>query len=113
MTDQQPTADRLADALLEALGPAGDELATRARTGEFDDYRSPHAMPQTMLVAELRQLGGPAAFEFAARVIDGEFDATVAESDAWARSPEGRAAFDALAGRPNRAARRAARRRRH
>jgi hypothetical protein len=29
-------------------------------------------------------------------VIDGEFDATKAESDAWARSPDGQAAFAGL-----------------
>jgi hypothetical protein len=34
------------------------------------------------------------------RVIDGEFDASPAESDAWAASPEGRATLAELTGMP-------------
>jgi hypothetical protein len=34
--------------------------------------------------------------KLARALIDGEFDATKAESDAWARSPDGQAAFAGL-----------------
>lgn len=109
MTDETPTAERLAAALEEAGLPP--ELVERARAAEFDDYRSPHAMPLITLVSELRAIGTPAAAGIIQRVIEGEFDGTKAEADAWAASPEGRATFAELVG-GNRAARRARRRHR-
>jgi len=48
-----------------------------------------------------RTAAGLALLGLRQRVIDGEFDASKAESDAWAASPEGRQAFrDLLGGGP-------------
>jgi hypothetical protein len=98
MADQpRPTKDRLADELLavaEKASPANAAqyraLADRAATGEFDDFGTAHACGPTALHRALLDLGFT---KFAARVADGEFDATREESDAWANSPEGRAAM--------------------
>lgn len=89
----QPSSERLACELDRA---GFTDLAARARHDEFHDFKSPHAMPEHVLVAELRRLKLPAAEALARRVIDGDFDATVEESEAWAKSPEGREAFRAL-----------------
>lgn len=70
-----------------------EALATRAETGEFDDYASVHVCGPTALYHALMDHG----FEkFAKRVANGEFDATIEESDEWAASPEGLAAFASL-----------------
>lgn len=83
--------------LVAALEEAGfGQLAKRARTHEFHDFLSPHALPQHELVAELRELPGEKASALMVRVIEGDFDATKAESDEWANSPEGQAALDGL-----------------
>lgn len=63
-------------------------LASRADTGEFDDYADTHVCPITQLYSELMAAGFT---KFAARVASGEFDATKEESDEWARSPSGQA----------------------
>lgn len=96
----EPTSQKLADALREA---GFDDLADRALNDEFHDYKTPHEMPQHLLVEELRkfqhddELSIPAA-KMAKRVIDGEFDASREESDAWAASPEGQEALRSLVG---------------
>jgi hypothetical protein len=59
-----------------------EALATRAETGEFDDYGDAHPCGPTALFHELMRLGFT---RFAARVRDGEFDATLEESEEWAR----------------------------
>lgn len=59
-----------------------EALATRAETGEFDDYSDVHVCGQTALHHELRKIG---ADRFARRVASGEFDATREESEEWAR----------------------------
>lgn len=89
------TRDRLAAelrAVAAKANPANAEryeaFATRAETGEFDDFGSMHACPITQLHTELMAAGFT---KFAARVANGEFDATKEESDEWARSPEGQA----------------------
>lgn len=74
-----PTKERLALAL-EAAGFA--ILAARARTGEFSDFESPHAMSKVTLVHALRQ-EGPTGKTLAQRVIAGEFDDTEEESRTW------------------------------
>jgi hypothetical protein len=77
--------------LAEALRAAGlVSLADRAALDEFHDFRSPHDMPTTMLV-ELLEAAGHRGL--AARVENGEFDATEAEAEEWAESPEGKAAL--------------------
>lgn len=68
-------------------------FAARAEKGEFDDYAEPsdpaHICPITQLHAELTAAG---FVKFAKRVASGEFDATIAESDEWAASPQGQEA---------------------
>jgi hypothetical protein len=88
------TRDRLAAELREvakAAQPSNAEkyevLAARAETGEFDDFGSVHACGPTALHNELTKAG---LTKFAARVADGEFDATMEESDEWARSADGK-----------------------
>lgn len=62
---------------------AYEALATRAETGEFDDYADIHPCGPTALYLELRAMG---ALKFADRVAAGEFDANPEESEEWARS---------------------------
>jgi hypothetical protein len=91
------TADRLAEALTE-IGL--DALAERARTGEFDDFRSEHAAPQHALISELRSAARPDNHRAVKRMIErvraGEFDATREEARAWAESEEGQETLRAL-----------------
>jgi predicted NUDIX family NTP pyrophosphohydrolase len=96
MTDT-PTKTRLAAALREVAANASpwnaaeyEKLAARAETGEFDDFSDVHVCGPTVLYQECIARGFT---KFAARVLDGEFDASRAESDAWANSPEGREAM--------------------
>lgn len=85
------------DFLAQELRTAGlEDLAKRAETGEFHDFESPHAMPEMMLVGELAAIGTPEADALRRRVINGDFDANYEESEAWAASEEGQAAFDQL-----------------
>lgn len=90
------TRDRLAAELrrvAETASPANAvkylAFASRADTGEFDDYADTHICPITQLYTELKAAGFT---KFAERVANGEFDATKEESDEWARSPSGQAA---------------------
>ncbi len=73
----EPTKERLARTLREA---GLEDLAQRAAAGEFDDYESPHAMPQLELILEL---GKRDQTELIDRVSEGEFDGTLEESQAW------------------------------
>jgi hypothetical protein len=82
------TADRLAQVLQEAGAPAA--MIVRAKTGIYDDYRSPLAMPISQLVADAQAAG---LSDIMARAMDGEFDGTKEESEAWAQSPEGQETF--------------------
>lgn len=84
------TKDRLAAELRAVAAQCKPEmaalyeaLATRAETGEFDDYGDAHPCGPTALHHELRKIG---ADRFAARVARGEFDASLEESEEWARS---------------------------
>jgi hypothetical protein len=98
------TADKLADALSKIKGvpPA---MIEKARAGYFHDYESPLTFPELTLVAELRAMmylpttGPQAAMQLGlliSAVIAGEYDATPAEAEAWAQSPEGQATFQEL-----------------
>jgi len=98
--EPEPSSEKLAQALEATNIPTLKMLAARARRNEFHDFKAPHAMPQHVLVAELRKIGGRAANDIAQRVIDGEFDATKTESDAWAASPEGQATMNELLRNP-------------
>jgi hypothetical protein len=96
---ETPTTDRLARALKAAGAPAA--MVNRAASGYYDDYRSPLAFPITQLVCDLRALPQTGAIAaLAAKAMEGGFDATKAEADAWAASPEGQEAFrDLVEGR--------------
>jgi hypothetical protein len=102
--DTEHTTAKLARALRElptlAVPPA---MIRRAEEGYYHDYLSPLALPEMALVNELGEIairpGAPHRAEVVAlreRVINGDFDASRAESDAWARSPEGKATFAEL-----------------
>ena len=97
-----PTAQHLADSLRTA---GFHDLAKRAEACEFHDYLSPHALPELMLDKELIKIiehnkstkpERQAATDIRARLHDGEFDASKEESDQWAVSPDGQAAFRML-----------------
>lgn len=90
----EATKDRLARELHEAGLP--EEMVERARRGAYDDWISDSATPLIDLVNELAKYDTPGARLVRAKVIDGDFDGTREESDAWAASEEGRAAFRSL-----------------
>lgn len=84
------TRDNLAAALREVAAKAKPDnaqhyeaLAVRAETGEFDDYSDVHICGPTALHGELKSQGFD---RFATRVSAGEFDATLEESEEWARA---------------------------
>lgn len=87
------TKERLAAALREA---GLEEIAQEAERGLYDDYESPNPLPITSLVHRLGEQRTPAADAIAERAKAGEFDGTKEEADAWARSPDGQAAFREL-----------------
>jgi hypothetical protein len=70
--------------------------------GYYDDFKSPLPFPEMQLLADAREHALP---EIVEGVLNGEWDATKEESDAWAASPDGQAAFRELLG-GNRAQRR-------
>lgn len=94
--------------VLDVLGLA--DMGRRARAGHFDDYFCPPEVDDGMnihrLVAELEVLRAKATQHnrrkdieaLIAAAKEGEFDATKAESEEWARGPQGTAAFKRLAG---------------
>lgn len=101
--DDEPTTAFLAR-VLDAEGAPG-HMVSLAAEGHYDDYKSPLATPCLQLLADLREEGLDHVAEWH---MDGVFDATKAESDAWAASPEGQAVFTELVqGGKNRAQRRA------
>jgi hypothetical protein len=84
------------DMLPTALREAGlDTMADKASTGYYHDFLSPLDLPEMQLITEL----GVAATKhpdkaetitaLRQRVINGEFDASLEESEEWAKS-EGR-----------------------
>lgn len=89
------TTEKLALALEALDDPALTGLIARARDGYYHDFLSPLAFPAVELVADLYTAGHD---EFVHRVNNGEFDASSAEADAWARSPEGQQAFNEVLG---------------
>lgn len=87
------TKDILARELRKADLP---EMAVKAEAGWYHDFLSPLATPCLQLAADLQEAGTPAALALRARHLEGEFDATIEESDEWAESAEGQAAFASL-----------------
>lgn len=81
-------------------------MIRRAERGYYHDYLSPLTFPETQLVNELMQAAKSATDQatvaalrtLASAVIDGKHDASKAESDEWARSPEGRETLRGLLG---------------
>ena len=105
--DTEHTTAKLVRALQAVPDPGVSEsMIARAARGYYHDYLSPLALPELALIGELRAIANHPSrngtrsrlvlLDIAQRVIDGEFDASKAESDKWAKSPEGRAAFASL-----------------
>lgn len=74
------------------------EMAAKAREGYYHDYLSPLDTPCLQLASDLKKAGTPAALVLRQRAMNGDFDASKAESDEWAGSPEGQATFRRLRG---------------
>lgn len=99
------------DMLAQALRDVGlFEMAGNAATGYYHDFLSPLATPEMQLVNDLafeihfnpNHPHHARIVELRQRVINGDFDANKEESDAWAASDEGQAAFGALIGKKHR-----------
>jgi hypothetical protein len=96
------TSQQLADTLRRH---GFNELAERAERDEFHDYLSPHDLPEIELDLALVALmkderlskeQRAMAADLRQRHHEGAFDASEAESDAWAKSPDGIATFALL-----------------
>lgn len=74
------TSDRLAR-VLEEHGLL--DMAAKARTGYYDDYRSPLATPIVQLVLDLTAVKQE---DLASRAMAGEWDGTREEAEQWMRS---------------------------
>lgn len=72
------------------------EMAKKARTGYYHDFLSHLDFPELQLDKDLQDAGTPEALALRVRHHNGEFDASKEESDAWAESPEGKAAYAEL-----------------
>lgn len=106
--DDEATPAYLSRVLIDHGAPG--YMVSLAADGHYDDYKSPLAMPETQLLADALANGLEAV---AVLVVAGAFDATKAESEEWAASPDGQATFRELVeGGRNRAQRRADERRR-
>jgi len=88
-----PTRWKLASALIAA---ELYDMADRAVSGYYDDFLSPLDTPCLALVSELAAIDTPAANLICEQAKAGDFDSTTEESEAWALSPEGQAAFATL-----------------
>ena len=96
------------DILAGALREAGlNDMANQAATGYYHDFLSPLDLPETQLLTDLTKAARVAKsfnnldqlqkiLALRKRHINGEFDASSEESEAWAKSPEGQAAFKRL-----------------
>jgi hypothetical protein len=99
-----------AQILAKALRECGlNEMAEKAAVGYYHDFLSPLDMPELALVGDLldeaviaRNNGAinryNAIVKLRLEVIEGKHDASHAESDAWASSPEGQIALRTLWG---------------
>ena len=75
---------KLVAALREAAAPAA--MIDAALDGLYDDFRSDHDAPISVLVHHALRCG---LKEIATRAKNGEFDGTKADAQAWAQTPEG------------------------
>jgi hypothetical protein len=87
------TKDKLAQALTEA---GLHEMAAMAAMGYYHDFLSPLDLPGIQLDADLQVAGTPEARALQLRHYDGEFDASIEESDEWAKSADGQETFRRL-----------------
>lgn len=89
------TSEFLAKELEKAGFP---DLALKARKNYYHDFFSELATPAMELHRDLsaRAPRSAAAREMLERHMNGEFEADAAESEEWARSPEGQVTFDRL-----------------
>lgn len=81
------------DILAQELRKVGlHEMAARAVDGYYHDFLSPLPAPCIQLANDLEEAAktNPGAPALLKRHLHGEFDASKAESDEWANSPEGR-----------------------
>jgi hypothetical protein len=85
------------DFLAQELRKAGlPDMAAKAATGYYHDFLSPLATPCLQLAEDLAKAGTPEALALRSRHLNGEFDATKEESDDWAASADGQAAYGQL-----------------
>jgi hypothetical protein len=83
------------------------DMEVRARADMYHDFLSDDALCSLTLERELREARDAAPDPIIAKMIEairqrhlnGEFDASMEESDEWAASPEGLAAFGMLVGK--------------
>lgn len=90
------TKDKLAQALKEANLP---EMAKKAEEGMYHDFLSPDPLASLTLATELDKAaseGNEKARELLKQHMNGEFDASLEESDEWAKGKEGIAALAEL-----------------
>jgi hypothetical protein len=104
-------AQHTKDFLAQELRAAGlNKMADKAATGWYHDFISPLALPETQLLIDLQEqlelrmaaqvqdlnVDVAAVQKLIDRHMEGEFDASREESDAWAASEDGQAAFQEL-----------------
>jgi hypothetical protein len=95
------TSEMLAE-VLESVGL--DAMAAKARADQYHDFLSDDALCAITLERELREARDASDDPIMQKLIEdirqhhlnGDFDASKEESDAWAASEEGQAAFGAL-----------------
>ena len=96
------------DVLAEALRAVGlTDMADKAATGYYHDYLSPLDLPEIELMRDLARAAAlatnldrcKAILDLRGRAMNGDFDASEAESEEWAKSPEGQYAFKQLLGK--------------
>jgi hypothetical protein len=85
------------DILASELMNAGlVDMSFLAADGYYHDFLSPLPDPAIKLATDLTSAGTPPALALLGRHLNGEFDATLEESDEWAASADGMAAFAQL-----------------
>ena len=98
------TSENLAK-VLEEVGL--HSMVLKARADQYHDFLSDDAMCAVTLEQELRMARDRQPDPILAKMIEairqqhlnGEFDASTEESDEWAKSPDGQAAFGMLLGK--------------
>ena len=85
------------DYLAQELRKAGlHKMADDAALGLYHDFLSPLAMPEMQLDKDLFEAGTPEAAALRKRHHNGEFDASLEESEEWARSEDGQVTMGEL-----------------